>query len=179
MGSLACNEFENLQKRHGAEYSLGHRLMYDTPITLLTGRKSKILDVGFGVGYGLDRMIAADIIDRYVGFEPNPDSFNYVKARVGHRYELVQEPFVKAVPGFDHVFCIEVIEHVEMDKHARFLSALRSSTVRTLWLSTPDVRNVPSEGVRMAQTWKTMLNDAGFNDVTVHTEQWTVLFIAQ
>jgi hypothetical protein len=179
MGSLDCNEYENLMRRRGGDYSAGHRVMYETPIRLLSGKRRNILEAGFGIGWGLEQMMKAGIVERYVGFEPNRDSFNYVASRV-------KEPNIELrLGGFerqaltDHVFCIEVIEHVPMDGHAAFLADLRASTGKTLWMSTPDVRKHPGEGVRTCDGWKTMLKAAGFSDVTLHREQWTVLFIAQ
>lgn len=179
MGSLDCNEFENLRNRNFKDYSLGHRIMYEVPIRLLTGGRHRILEAGFGIGWGLDQMMKAGCIERYVGYEPNKDSFNYVAERIKEpNIELRKGGFERQKPT-DHVFCIEVIEHVPMDAHARFLADLRASTAGTLWMSTPDVRKHRSEGVRTCDEWKAMLQAADFSDVTVHREQWTVLFIAQ
>lgn len=179
MGSLDCNEYENLMRRRGCDYSAGHRVMYETPIRLLSGKRRNILEAGFGIGWGLERMIEAGIIEKYTGFEPNKDSFNYVAARMNRpEVDLRRGGFVRQ-PATDHVFCIEVIEHVPMDGHAGFLADLRASTAKTLWMSTPDIRKHPSEGVRTCDEWKTLLKAAGFADVTLHREQWTVLFIAQ
>lgn len=155
--------------------------MYEVPIRLLSGKQWSIREAGFGIGWGLDRMVEAKIIRTYSGCEPCADSFNYVKQNRGGRPNvfLSPEPFRRDGAVYDHVFCIEVIEHVPLDGHARFLEDLRASTGRTLWMSTPDVRKHRSEGVRTCDEWKALLHAAGFRDVTVHTEQWTVLFIAQ
>jgi hypothetical protein len=179
MASLDCNEYENLRRRRGGDYSPGHRVMYEMPIRLLSGKRRNILEAGFGIGWGLDKMIEAGIIEHYVGFEPNKDSFNYVASRVQQPgVELRHGGFVRQRPA-DHVFCIEVIEHVPPGGHAGFLADLRASTAKTLWMSTPDIRKHPSEGVRTCDEWKAMLKAAGFADVTLHREQWTVLFICQ
>lgn len=180
MGSLDCNEYENLMRRNGGDYSAGHCVMYETPIKLLSGKKRSILDVGFGIGWGLDQMVKAGIIGNYTGFEPNADSFAYTAKRHRDRpdVELIHGPF-KPTKKHDHVFCIEVIEHVPMEHHAGFLAALRGSTEKTLWMSTPDMRKHPGEGVRTWEGWRAMLHEAGFDNVTYHREQWTVLFIAQ
>lgn len=180
MGSLDCNEYENLMRRKGGDYSLGHRIMYETPIRLLTGKRRNILEAGFGIGWGLDQMVKADIVESYRGCEPNADSFNFVRRKWGDaaRISLRHGSFERTKPA-DHVFCIEVIEHVPMVGHAGFLADLRASTAGTLWMSTPDVTKHRSEGVRTKEEWKAMIHAAGFNDVTVHTEQWTVLFVAQ
>jgi hypothetical protein len=155
--------------------------MYEAPIRLLSGKKRNILDVGFGIGWGLDQMLKAEIVGGYIGFEPNADSFKYVRGRHGGnpKVELLHGPFRRGTPKTDHVFCIEVIEHVPMEGQTEFLNALRASTGTTLFLSTPDVRKHPGEGVRTCDEWQAMLQDAGFENVTVHREQWTVLFIAQ
>lgn len=179
MGSLDCNEWENLRNRRFEDYSLGHRIMYEVPIRLLTSGRHRIVEAGFGIGWGLDQMIKAGVIDRYVGFEPNQDSFNYVRNRINEPNIDLRRGKFERQPAADHVFCIEVIEHVPMDEHARFLADLRATTGKTLWMSTPDVRKHRSEGVRSCDEWKAMLDIAGFQDVTMHQEQWTVLFIAQ
>lgn len=181
MGSLDCNEYEALMRRNGREYSAGHRVMYESPIRLLSGKRRNILEAGFGIGWGLDQMLAAGIIDKYVGYEPNADSFSYVRSRQGARIEieLHHGQFVRQPRKFDHVFCIEVAEHVPLEGHAGFLADLYASTGTTLWMSSPDVRKHPGEGVRTAGEWKALLYAAGFSDVTVHREQWTVLFICQ
>lgn len=180
MGSLDCNEYASLVRRKFADYSLGHRIMYETPIKLLTGKKRTIIEAGFGIGWGLDRMIEADIISDYVGCEPHPESFQYVFNRHGGRpgIKLNHEPFGRGFGHADHVFCIEVIEHVPMERHAAFIQALRESG-KTLWMSTPDVERVPSEGVRKASEWKGLLKAGGYSEVTTHKEQWTTLFVAQ
>jgi hypothetical protein len=179
MATLECNEFENLQRRKGTDYSLGHRLMYETPIKLLTGAKRSIVEAGFGIGWGLDQMVKADIIHRYVGYEPHPEAFEYVRQRHDHvpSVSLVKGNF-QATPGANHVFCIEVIEHVPADQHRNFIAMLRASG-KTLWLSTPDKNRVASEGVRTTAEWKELLKVGGYSDVITHDEQWTTLLIAQ
>lgn len=182
MVSLECDEYGNLQRRlrkGNGDYSLGHRLMYETPIKLLTGKKRNIVEAGFGIGWGLDRMIEADILASYVGYEINAAAFNYVNQQYGERegIQLHHEAFT-TTPGGNHVFCIEVIEHVPMDQHTHFIRMLRGSG-NTLWLSTPDKDRVASEGVRSVHDWKAMLKMGGYSDVVAHEEQWTTLYIAQ
>jgi 2-polyprenyl-3-methyl-5-hydroxy-6-metoxy-1,4-benzoquinol methylase len=181
MGSLDCNEYENMMQRRGQDYSLGHRIMYETPVRLLTGHKRNILDVGFGIGWGLDQMVKADIISSYVGYEPCLASFNYVKGRYRDRgnVALKHAPFAAHGVKYDHVFCIEVAEHVPMDGHAKFIEGLRESTGGTLWFSSPDVRRHRSEGVRTPDDWKRLLCQAGFSDALILAEQWTTLLVAQ
>jgi hypothetical protein len=181
LGALDCNEYDNLVRRRFEDYSEGHRIMYEVPIRLLSGKQWSIREAGFGIGWGLDQMVEAKIIRTYSGCEPCADSFNYTKKNHGGRPNvfLSQTAFKRDGAVYDHVFCIEVIEHVPMDGHYDFLKDLRESTGRTLWMSTPDKRKHPSEGVRTCDEWRQMLREAGFKDVTMHREQWTVLFVAQ
>src|SRR5262245_33601462 len=83
--SLDCNEYLALMRRRGKDYSKGHRIMYEVPIVALTGQRRRILEAGFGIGWGLERMLRADIVETYVGYEPNIDSFNYVIQQHGNK----------------------------------------------------------------------------------------------
>lgn len=181
MGALDCNELENLKRRDFRHYSVGHQIMYETPVQLLRQKKRTICEAGFGIGFGIGKMIEHDVIGQYVGFEPCADAFEYVRKtyRDEARLELHNRPFEFPGRKFEHVFCIEVIEHVPMERHESFLGDLRKTTGFTLWLSTPDVTKHKTEGVRTPEAWKQMLHTAGFAEVTVHREQWTVLFVCQ
>lgn len=68
------DEFSRLKKRGGADYSEGHRRIYLTIITLLGGqdtlRKAVVLEVGAGIGWGLQQMLRDMQVEKYVGFEP-------------------------------------------------------------------------------------------------------------
>jgi len=181
-----CREYAAAAKRDFRPYSLGHRIMYETPLTLLTRNaradsRFAILEAGFGIGYGLDRMVEHGVIGRYLGFEPDPESFAYVKDRHGGTAGVDLRPtaFAECDPVFDHAFCIEVIEHVPRDDHRDFLLALRRSlkTSGTLWLSTPDMAR-STHGVRTADEWRMMLTTAGLR--ALHFDaQWTDLFVCQ
>lgn len=187
--SLDCREYEAMQRRGGRPYSLGHRIMYDTPLTLMTrsGKAASqyaILEAGFGIGYGLDRMVETGVIGRYVGFEPDKDSFAYVQGRHGKRAEIALHHAPFAYDGetfaaeFDHTFCIEVIEHVPPAGHQGFICDLRQATKGTLWFSTPDKAR-SDHGVRTAVEWTRFLKAGGFADVTHHADQWTDLWCCQ
>lgn len=179
MGKLNCNEYRALQKRHGKPYSLGHQIMYEVPIWLMRGKKRRILEAGFGIGWGLGRMLEEGVVGSYVGYEPCKEAFDYVQEKHGKSLDvtLINEPFHGSNKPFDHVFCIEVLEHVPMEGHMAFLRALRA-TGGTLWMSTPDV-STSAEGVRTAGEWRDMLKMAGFGEVVVLEEQWTTFFMCQ
>lgn len=185
--SLDCREYEAARKRNFQPYSRGHQIMYEGPLTLMErGDRAKekftILEAGFGIGWGLDRMIEKGVIGSYLGFEPDRGSFDYVRGR--HKstpnLDLRHAPFEGQAPQFDHVFCIEVIEHVPPDDHAGFITGLRKSLKSggTLWLSTPD-KERSTHGVRTASDWRLQIALAGFADITRHDEQWTTLYCCQ
>lgn len=187
---LEAREFRELRRRKFKPYSAGHQAMYEVPIALMKrNERSKpaylILDVGFGIGWGLDRMVEEGVVsslDRYVGYEPDRESFDHVAGRHGKRsgVTLINERYGAAsgLP-FDHVFCIEVIEHVALHAQGDFVAALRAASHGgTLWLSTPD-SDRSDHGVRPAREWHAMLKAAGFANVVVHQDQWTTLYTCQ
>lgn len=180
MGDLNCNEYENLRKRRFGEYSAGHRAMYEVPIRLMAGKKFSIIEAGFGIGWGLQQMLKADVVDHYIGYEPNADSYNYTKTQISSGLvELRFGPFEYPKQNAQHVFCIEVFEHVPRDNWVSFLEDLRLSTWDTLWLSTPNRLKQKREGVVSHTEMHNLLEAADFQQVTVHQEQWTTLYIAQ
>jgi hypothetical protein len=181
-------EYDKLQRRGFRPYSEGHRIMYDFPLQLLRRvRRSEeplnILEAGFGIGYGLNKMVEGGVIGEYIGYEPDRDSYRYVAEAHGQdpRLTLINAEF--AADGrtafADHTFCIEVIEHVPVDHHLKFLSALRRVTRGTLWLSTPCKDRCPEHGARPCRQWRSLIRDAGFDNVVAHNDQWTTLYVCQ
>lgn len=186
MGTPDSREYDRLVERDFKPYSRGHRRMYEIAIAEIKGgplgaRGARVLEAGFGIGWGLDQMLAADILRNYVGYEPNRDSYLYVANRLKDHerhvdlalFNMGYEPLLS--PDYDFGFCIEVIEHVPAEKHLTFLKALRQQ-VPVLFFSTPDIRKSPKEGVRTTEEWVAYLHSAGFRDVTVNTDHWTHLF---
>lgn len=202
-------EYDRLVKRKFKPYSKGHRMMYEHAIDTIKddlgfrqARPTKkwrppqgrrIVEAGFGIGWGLERMLAEGIVSEYHGFEPNHDSFMHVfKRNPGagsgallrfdespfpyDQYRLIYEQEKRWF--FDEAFCIEVIEHVPMEEHLPFLKGLRACTPR-LWFSTPDKDRVPAEGVRTRADWERLLGEAGFRSVNVNTSHWTYLYECQ
>jgi SAM-dependent methyltransferase len=162
-------EFEQLKRRNFKPYSAGHQAMYLEPIAELAGRRLHIFEAGFGIGFGLDKMVEAGIVESYYGCEPNPDSFDYVQQR------YAKDPRVKLIRAeFGVAFCIEVIEHVPMEEHTMFLARLGQLTSR-LYFSTPD-KDKSREGVRTKAEWLGILAAAGWRDVTVNQSHWTYLY---
>lgn len=180
-----CNEYTQLLKRNGLPYSQGHRIMYDGPIAMMHGSTWDVLEIGFGIGYGLQRMASAKVVNHYWGCEPCQDSFEYV-ARiddqggidyVSDKTLLFQPWSAQAVGMFDFAFCIEVIEHVEMDNHLDFLKSIRPFVRKNLFMSTPDLSK-NKHGVRTEKEWLSALKEAGWNAIAI-SSQWTTLYICQ
>lgn len=178
--ALVCNELEALNAREQQDYSWGHQVMYLAPVMMLSGKRFDILDVGFGIGFGLRQMIGNDCFRNYVGYEPCEDSFRYVADQFGHveNVELINAPFEGSDWRFDYSFCIEVIEHVERDAASLMLERIKDSTNEALFLSTPDVEHC-NHGVYTEAEMAAMLKGSGFGDVAVIRSQWTKLYIAQ
>lgn len=178
-------EYERLVKRGFKPYSRGHRMMYEHAIDAIkkTADPANIFEAGFGIGWGLDRMLEEGVVDVYVGCEPNADSFKYTRDRLGlnPRVTLYPKAFDYSFESpdgekpFDEAFCIEVIEHVPLNDQLAFLEGLRALAPR-LWLSTPDKDRVPSEGVRTMKEWVALIKEAGFESVEVNMAHWTYLY---
>lgn len=191
-------EYDRLKRRKFAPYSAGHQAMYNLAIAeialdLATApvKRADIFEAGFGIGFGLGQMLAAEIVSTYIGCEPNLDSFTYTAlteerrgppkhGAVWLKHEplsntLVDRLFQDEVLPADYAFCIEVIEHVAMADHLAFLQTLRRVAPR-LYFSTPDIVRVPKEGVRTTGEWLQLLARAGFKDVQVVKDHWTYLY---
>lgn len=186
MGGYESREFDRLKARKFRPYSIGHQRMYTKAIDELRGSKRAIFEAGFGIGWGLGEMLKAGIVGRYLGCEPNADSFIYTSGLYGKAAGVVLHPdsFTpdyaagRVGEGYDVAFCIEVIEHVPMCDHLEFLRGLRN-LAPVLYFSTPDKIRVPAEGVRTVDDWRRLLAEAGFTDVRVDTSQWTYLYRAR
>ena len=80
------DELSRLQKRGGKDYSQGHRRIYASFINLIGGTetiaKAKILEVGTGIGYGLNLLLNDVDLNSYVGIEPCTKCLEHVKSKV-------------------------------------------------------------------------------------------------
>lgn len=192
MGTLDSREYDRLVDRGFKDYSKGHREMYLRPIShiIRERRGVPIFEAGFGIGYGLKQFLGAGIVRNYVGCEPQVDSFNYTVGEMARRPDdveklnLIHSPFSHDLAkthagGFEHAFCIEVIEHVPPEGHLGFLEDLKRVLApgngSTLWLSTPCIKRNAREGVRTTEEWEAMLRSL-FGYVEVDRSQWTYLY---
>lgn len=194
MGTPDSREFDRLKQRGFKPYSVGHQQMYFTAVERMEasakGARARIFEAGFGIGFGLQHMLARDVLEAYVGVEPNKRSYQYVAQDLGllpdTRLALINGKFDDDVVvefattaddpeySFDVAFCIEVIEHVPMDDQEMFLRNLKRMAPR-LFFSTPDIAKSPKEGVRTTDEWVFMLTAIGFK-VDVLTKHWTHLY---
>lgn len=183
-----ASELQQLNKRKGMPYSRGHQIMYDAPIKLLSDSRHAILDIGFGIGYGLFNMIPMRIIKRYVGCEPDADSFDYVNnKRIDYKemlegdrteinlFNLQFSDLAVRENEFDYTFCIEVIEHMEEGALHNLLMKVHGCTRDAFFMSTPDPDKSPEGEWTMTYLINT-LRQFQFNPVVV-TSQWTNLWI--
>lgn len=183
MGTPDSREFDRLKERGFGPYSLGHRRMYEKAIATMRSvgpTPARVLEAGFGIGYGLGEMDKAGILAAYVGYEPNRASFIYTKAKYQHgdNMLLLNVPFLPNLdPLFDFTVCIEVIEHVPTEDHLTFLTGLRTMAP-VLCFSTPDITRQPREGVRTAGEWLDLLARAGFGYVRMDSAEWTTYYEA-
>lgn len=187
MGTPDSREYDRLVERNFEPYSKGHRMMYLRAIERMGNiagpRGARVIEAGFGIGWGVDQMLAQDVLKSYVGYEPNKNSYLYVAnpLKTHQRVDdlvLFNLPFEANLdPAFDFAFCIEVIEHVPMDRHLDFLKGLHKMAP-TLFFSTPDIRRAPEEGVRTTEAWRDMLREAGYGLVRIDPREWTTLYTA-
>lgn len=178
------DEVKHHEERQGQPYSLGHRIMYDTPAAFLRNTRGRVLDVGHGIGYGLQALLRTRAFAEYVGCEIDPRCQDFAAAMPESRsrgVSLIRAGWPQAaaqITGqFDHAFCIEVIEHVEPAEAPAFLAAIQARA-RTLWISTPE-SDRSSHGIYTAQEMQGLLSASGFVSIVTLREQWTTLYIAQ
>ncbi len=182
-------EYERLVKRGFKPYSLGHQRMYANAIDRIKAERPdgvRIFEAGFGIGFGLQKMVEAGIVKSYTGCEPDQPSYDYTAGQVAglkplHHIDIYHDSFDQTMANgltahgqYDEAFCIEVIEHVPMDQHLEFLIALRQMAPR-LWFSSPD-KNKSKEGVRTVKEWTTLLKQARFESIDVDVSEWTYLY---
>lgn len=183
---IGPDEYDRLKKRKFKPYSKQHQQMYRIIVELLRGTPVKILEVGYGIGYGLDRFVDCGAINKYIGFEESRKCHAYVSSKhPDDRIEFYCGDFASldasVLQGFaDVTICIEVIEHVESDLK-NFIKNLREVTAPggVLFLSHPSIE-VESHGRFTNTQVARMLRDVGFGNVVWHSNQKPhTLFMAQ
>lgn len=184
-GTRACNEFIALKERDWKPYSLGHRKMYLSMAEAITGNgECSILDVGCGIGYGVEVLLEKGHKGTILAIDPEKDCINYLRSEKFAKLPdgvsikhggLTDEGLVSG--EFDFVFCIEVVEHLNPSEIESFFAKLRKRTRKNLFLSTPDSRRY-GHGALPAHEWERILSDSGFKTVKIE-QQWTTLFVCE
>lgn len=173
-----CNEYLALVGRNFSDYSAGHRRMYEAGLVLLDQSTASVLDIGAGIGWGLNRARELGFQGEWTGIEPCRDSFDYLrKTHPGedwHHCGLMDAP----VGSADYVFCIEVVEHLDKTDAPAFLARIRSLCRKAAYISTPE-SDRDSHGTFTRVEMVAALKAAGFENVVVSSEQWTTLYICQ
>ncbi len=159
--------------------------MYTTVAEMLSDRPAKILEVGFGIGYGLKTLINAKCLQRYLGVEIEKDCCEFVEPLskdhdltiINGNWLTIDDSQIKSWGRkADFSLCIEVIEHIASFNRQRFVARLLEHTDKALFLSTPNI-NTNGHGVMTAEETKLLILGAGFKSVVYIEWQWTTLFI--
>ena len=135
-------------ERKGKPYSPAHLSKYKVVAELINDKSSTILEVGSGMGYGIERLLKKKCIGKYLGIEVVGDCVKFLNQKfASHRDKIsiihddwlnVSEKTVQKYFGKDQVdfsLCIEVIEHNKRDLsvYYNFLSKIANLTKRALF----------------------------------------------
>lgn len=162
-------EYEHLVERKFQNYAPMHQAMYKVVVELLRDKPASILDIGFGIGYGLEQLLAANCISEYTGVESDKQSFEYVFNKFKKEkiflcnYDWVKLP-ENLIRPHDFTLCIEVIEHIDQKNVKEFLAKLAEYTSKYLFLSTPD-KNTDAHGLYTKEELRFWLGSWGFTDI--------------
>ena len=176
------SEFKKFKSRGGKDYSPGHRRMYWAACKLLEKKPSHILDVGSGMGYGYKWLERHGAIETYTGVEPEHEAVTYCRSQYPDATWIEGVvPGVQFLNPFDHVFCIEVLEHVESEQGVdpvAFIHELASLAKQNVFLSTPN-RETSGHGVYSPTEVLGMAKEAGIANVSFVEQQWTTWYLLE
>lgn len=163
--------------------------MYMAAVELLRERPANILEIGIGIGWGLEQLLKHNCIQNYLGTDPDVASVEYVKQQIGTHHptnvqllahdwlNVPERSLTDAFGGKAHFsFCIEVAEHVEADQRSEFLRKVHRWTEKALFFSTPNIET-SDHGVLTTGQWSSLLREAGFRSVSVVEWQWTTFYL--
>lgn len=173
-----ATELDYYLLREGGAYSKWHQRIYNAAISLINSESSSVLDVGCGMGFGLQKMREAGMKGHWSGidFETptsiiDGDELKRSSLMVGS-FESVSDQF----EPHDHVWCIEVLEHLVGDP-THFLSEIRRLTKKSAIISTPD-SSKNDHGTKTSDEWAALIRQAGF--ITSRTEVGgSVVFVCE
>lgn len=187
-------EYEHLVSRQFKDYQPMHQALYKVIVELLRNKPANILEIGFGIGYGLHELLKANCINTYFGIEKDKDCFDYVRNYIPTKYWdsstiLLENNNWLTYDGvtfttyckylFDFSLCIEVIEHLNNKEEViQTINKISKYTKKYLFLSTPD-KNTDPHGKFTKQEVKEIILNSGFKEVV--SIEWQLphtLFIA-
>jgi len=183
-------EVKEHKLRGGAPYSEGHRRMYTTIAEILGNRPAKILEIGFGIGYGLEQLFKSKCIEDYFGVEIDKECVDFVENLMFHfedsyddksvitlkHADWLEMPIEELEFFPDFTLCIEVMEHIKEAQWLPFLQKIKPQTKHALFLSTPN-KNTHRHGVMSVEKTRRLILAAGFNSVAQVEWQWTTLYV--
>jgi len=175
------SEYASLVQREFKEYSEPHRQMYEIICALLKNKPASLVEIGFGIGWGLQRLVEDNCISKYVGIEPCAASYKYVKGIVDEDHvQLLNRSLLEFEPeeSFEFSMCIEVIEHTDEDI-LQWFKKIRSFTKIASFISTPD-KNTDPHGIYTKDYVVDCLKDSGFTSVSkIEWQLPHTIFIAE
>ena len=186
------NEYKKMLKRKGRPYSDAHRSKYRVIAELLKDKPADILEIGPGIGWGLQRLLKKGCIKKYMGIDAVEDCVTHLKkkfnsslkgkGKIIHK-DWVDAPVDKIKKYFeedkiDFILCIEVIEHnpYDLEKYLYFLKKIHDLTKRTLFYSTPNSRTDNHGKLTNEESLK-LLKQAGFKYISMVAWRGTPLYI--
>ncbi len=184
-------ELHNLNMRGGADYTEGHCRMY-TPIAEILGNcPANILEIGFGIGYGLKKLLESNCVGNYLGIESDKECVDYVSNKGSYGlttnakmllackdWTKIDDEFVRKHFGgqADFVLCIEVVEHVAGPVRSEMVKKALTHTGKTMFLSSPN-SETSGHGVMSVAECRAFILSCGFNSVAHIEWQWTTMYV--
>ncbi len=182
------NEVKKHRGRDGRPYSDAHRGKYRVISELLKDKPANILEIGVGIGWGLERLFDRNCVEKYYGVEATGDCIPFLKKKFKSydqsKIKIVNDDWLNvnaesvrkyfATDKADFSFCIEVIEHNPPEKYMEFLGKIHSLTKEMFFLSTP---NGGKHGKMNIEECTKVLKDAGFKTISVHRWNGTPFYM--
>lgn len=184
---IGPDEYDQLLSRNFKDYSMRHQQLYKIIVELLKDKPALILEVGCGIGYGLELLYKNNCFNFYEGFEVSKkccdyieETLYYIKRKRINNIEFNEDYVdVLGIKMFDFSLCIEVIEHMENVNLVNFFKKMLSFTKVASFISTPDI-NTDKHGLYTKEEVQDALYKAGYNHVI--KIEWQIphtLFIAE
>lgn len=147
--------------RDGAPYTKWHQRIYTAAVSLMRSENSSVLDVGCGLAVGLKKMREAGMKGQWTGIDCEVPENLVDGEESANVFIGAFEDVSPDLEPYDHVWCVEVLEHLVGDP-SHFLRELRRLTKKSAIISTPD-SSKSDHGTKTSFEWGCLLRDAGFS----------------